>query len=110
MNQTKAHQELLKAILFKFGARRDMKIWANNTGATKTADGRFVRFGLVGSADILGLMKGGRFLAIEVKTGRAKQTPQQKKFEQMITDLGGLYILARSVEDVEKELRPYLSI
>lgn len=59
-----------------------------------------VRFGLVGSADIIGIAVGGRFLAIEVKTGDAVQSKQQKNFERMITDFFGVYILTKSVHHV----------
>lgn len=59
-----------------------------------------VRFGLVGSADIIGILKGGTFLAIEVKTGKARQSKQQLAFQKMITDFGGHYLVARSVDDV----------
>ncbi len=50
-----------------------------------------MHFGLVGSADLLGITSDGRFLAIEVKTGRAKQTPAQKAFQAMISRFGGRY-------------------
>ena len=66
---------------------------------------KLVKFGLQGSADIIGLMKPhGRFLAIEVKTEKGRQSESQKRFQRMIEDMGGLYILARSPEDVIKAL------
>lgn len=82
-----------------------MKLWKNTTGTAKIDD-RFVRFGHKGSADILGIMMGGRFLAIEVKTGRAVQTVEQQTYQRIVEMMGGLYVLARSVEDVAEALSP----
>ncbi len=76
-------------------------IWKNSTGVA-VADGRHVRYGLKGSPDIIGVIEGGIFLGIEVKTGSATQSPQQKKFQKRFEQLGGLYIVARSTEDIKK--------
>lgn len=79
--------------------------WRNNVGGLKDINGRIVRFGLKGSADIIGIISpNGKFLAIECKTEKGKQRPEQIAFEKMINKMGGIYILARSVEDVKKEL------
>ena len=72
--------------------------WSNATGAIKTED-RFLRYGLKGSADIIACID-GRFVAVEAKCGRDKQRPEQARFEAAITKAGGVYILARSVDDV----------
>lgn len=93
-------------ILLRFGARADLRMWNNPTGAVKVGD-RYIKYGLVGSADILGILKGGRFLAIEVKTATGRQSEPQKAFQRMIERFGGVYILARSAEDVERELRKH---
>lgn len=59
-------------------AVRGIMAWRNNSGATHTErkDGSrgFVRFGRVGSADILGVLPGGRFLAVECKAPRGYPT------------------------------------
>jgi hypothetical protein len=95
--------DIQREILLHFGADPRCRIWRNSTGATIN-QGRVIRFGLVGSADILGVLKGGRFLAIEVKTPQGQQSQQQKRFEAMVTSMGGLYVLARCVEDVERAI------
>jgi len=56
---------------------------------------------LPGSSDIIGIIKPGKFLAIEAKTGQSKQSDKQKNFEKMIISLGGIYILARDLADVD---------
>ena len=100
------HQRLVAQILLKFGSNHKLKIWKNATGTGKSHDGkRFIRYGLKGSADIIGIMEpNGKFIAIEVKTGNAKQSKQQKIFEQMVTKSGGIYIVARSVQCVSEAL------
>lgn len=78
--------------------------WPNETGKGRSLDGSFVSYGLKGSGDILGCLHGGRFVSIEVKTGRAYQRDSQIYFEKAITEIGGLYFVGRSVEQVIEEL------
>lgn len=78
---------------------RGIVAWRNNTGAVKTGD-RFIRYGAVGSPDIIGLLPNGRFLGVECKVGKRKQTPDQVAFGEAITNSGGVYIVARTVDDV----------
>jgi len=54
---------------------------------------------LKGSADISGILRGGKRIEIEVKTGRAVQQQNQKDFQRMIEMMGGYYYVARSVQD-----------
>jgi hypothetical protein len=77
--------------------------WPNNTGALKDATGRLVRYGLVGSPDILACIK-GRMVGIECKVGRDWQRHPQKQFAAALARADGIYILARSVEDVTARL------
>lgn len=102
-NKSAEHSKLVNEILLAFGSRRDLTLWKNASGAVKIGE-RFLRFGLKGSPDIIGIADGGRFVGIEVKTGTARQTPEQKLFEAMVFRRGGLYVLARSLDDVEKAL------
>jgi 4-aminobutyrate aminotransferase-like enzyme len=85
-----------------------MRLWRNNSGLlwAPGAGGtmRRVRASAEGAPDIIGLLRGGRFLGIECKTEEGRQDPAQKMFQKMIESMGGLYILARSVEDVKRQL------
>jgi hypothetical protein len=58
---------------------------------------------MAGVSDILGVMPDGtgRMLAVEVKTPKGRQSPDQILFQKRLERLGGVYILARSVADVE---------
>lgn len=100
-------QQILNSILRTFGTRSDMRIWRANTGAARFGN-QVVRFGIPGQADITGLLlPSGRRLEIEVKSHSGEQRPEQKDFEAMIKRFGGLYILARSVTDVEMALQEH---
>ena len=64
-----------------------------------------VRYGVPGQADLSGILKDGRRLEIETKSARGRQSQQQLAFERMITKFGGVYIVARSVEEALSRLR-----
>ena len=49
----------------------------------------------------------GRFIGIEAKTYDGVQSPIQKIRQRQIEESGGLYVLARSVEDVEDAVNKY---
>lgn len=90
--------------------RGPVRLWRNNTGALKDANGRLVRYGLcTGSSDLIGFttrtithdMVGQQvavFTAIEVKD-RGRATPQQLHFIDQVQQAGGLAGVARSVEE-----------
>lgn len=82
-------------------------LWRNNTGAYKVGN-RYVRFGLcVGSSDLIGLTRDGRFLAIEVKRGNKKPEPEQQKYIDFVNAKGGLafFINENNISDIEKYLK-----
>lgn len=78
--------------------------WRNNTGALQTKAGGFVRFGVVGSADIFALHC-GKFMAIECKAGKAKPTVAQLMWGQSVKECGGYWWVVYSAD----ELRSYLN-
>ena len=55
----------------------------------------------------LSALKDGITIYIEVKTSKGYQSDYQKQFQQDIESHGGVYILARSVEDVQ-DIEKYL--
>lgn len=72
--------------------------------ANRNGSPRMIKLAPPGTADIIGMLPGGRFLAVECKTRKGKQTPEQEEFEQRVLANGGVYVLARSSEDLEKAL------
>ena len=96
--------DILNQILHYLVSRTDLYCWRNQTGGAYASNRRFLRFGCPGSADILGIQRSGKFIAIEVKAALGRQSPGQKAWQRRIETLGGIYILARSVDDVIKQL------
>ena len=82
-----------------------MVAWAErmNSGAARIG-GRFVRFGWTGCPDVLGQMKDGRLLGVEVKAEKGKLRPEQTIFLERIRDAGGVAFVAKDCRDVLREL------
>jgi hypothetical protein len=76
--------------------------YRRNTGALETQLG-FVRFGLPGMADIGGILDSTAY-EIEIKTLKGIQSEAQKNWQRAVEKAGGVYILARSVDDCLKQV------
>ena len=110
MTEKEIQYEIRKAI----SQYPNIRLWRNNVGSMIDKKGQMVTFGLCpGSSDLIGLesivitpdMIGktmARFLAIEVKSEKGKASESQSKFLEMVRAMGGIGILARSVEDVHE--------
>lgn len=95
---TKLNNDILLAVGKRFP--RTVRLWRQNAGGVMVGN-QFVRFGLKGESDLQGLMApNGRFLAIEGKAGKDRMSPAQLTFKAMIEGFGGLFIEARSAEQV----------
>jgi hypothetical protein len=90
-------------ILRAFGTRPGLRLWRANCGVARMGE-RVIRFGIPGQADLTGILPDGRRLEIEVKSATGRQTPEQIAFEHMIERFNGIYILARSTNDVRQRL------
>ena len=79
-------------------------VWrVNNVPVSSIQNGRrvFRKFsGVRGVADIIGILPGGRLLAIACKSEKGKPSPEQVDFGNRINAEGGLWFIARSVQDV----------
>lgn len=98
------HNELVSQVLATLNLSRLGRFWSQPTGVAYR-DGRFVRYGFLGSADITGVLKGGYRVEIEVKTGKAKQQENQKIFEKNMKMWGAIYLVVRSVQDALDSLK-----
>ena len=90
------------------------RLFRNNTGTLKDANGRPVQFGLCkGSADLIGWrtvtvtpdMVGTQvavFLSIEVKTPTGRLRPEQQQWLDAVQAAGGIAGVARSVKDAQR--------
>ncbi|QEL14763.1 hypothetical protein [Limnoglobus roseus] len=74
------------------------KSYTDKVGHTKT---HHVSVGRKGSGDILACTPSGMWLEIECKNEDGKQSLDQIERQKHIEAMGGLYILARSIDDLE---------
>ena len=77
-----------------------------NSGVARMAEGgnaersRVVQFAFAGCADILGQLRDGRLLAVEVKREGEHPTPEQAAFLHTVLSHGGIAFVARNTDDV----------
>ena len=74
-----------------------------NSGAARIG-ARFVRFGFVGCPDVLGQLRDGRLLGVEVKAKDGRLRPEQAVCLERIRGAGGVGFVARDLRDVLREL------
>ena len=91
-NHSTAHSQLVTDCITYVSYRGAwvLKIWGNP----------FMRAGV---PDVLVCLR-GRFVAIECKTGKADLEIKQVEERERLVDAGALYILARSLDDLEDAL------
>ena len=102
-------EKLIENQILHYLFRRGIFAWKNQSVGIFDPVKRIYRknnnpFHIKGVSDILGVLPGGRLLAIEVKTEIGRASPEQKAYIAKINSLGGIAFVARSVYDVEKEL------
>ena len=97
--------QILKAVMALL--KRHPKVaqcWRQNSGTfqERNRDGsvRYIRANTAkGMSDIMGVLKDGRTLAIEVKSATGRMRPGQEEFLATIRQAGGVAGVCRSVED-----------
>ena len=94
-----------KSIILRYLERRGFFAWNNPSGAVCIAPDRWLHFGKKGSADIIGCLPGGRFLAVEVKAQDGRLAPEQSAFLETIRGLGGVAVIVRSFRAMSRTLR-----
>ena len=102
MSEAVLQQEIRLAL----GQRQDVMMFRINVGKFRPLDGgpRVIQSAPEGTPDLLGVITPGRAFAIEVKAQRGKQRQVQAAWQLAWERRGGIYILARSLEDVYKGL------
>lgn len=73
--------------------------WRNNTGGFRSKD-RVYHFGHVGSGDIFGVTREGKFFSIEVKRPGKMPTMDQAAWITRVKQSNGIAFVAYSVDDV----------
>jgi hypothetical protein len=95
----------VKSAILRYLERRGFYAWNNATGKIRIAPDRWISFGKKGSADILGCLPDGRFLAVEVKAPHGRLSPEQSEFLEKVRGLGGVAVVARSFRELDVALR-----
>jgi hypothetical protein len=79
--------------------------WAERMNSGCASIGaRFVRFGWPGAPDVVGQLRDGRFLGVEVKAKAGRLRPEQAIFLERINGAGGVGFVAHDLRDVMREL------
>lgn len=123
----RAERDVVEAVLQYLALRKDTVAWRNNVGAmtvpeTLTTKKRTIRFGFAGLPDIIGWCSEclnclllnlhgdcrqrriARPLFIECKSTTGRLRDRQSAFLELAQKAGCRAFVARSVEDVRKEL------
>jgi hypothetical protein len=104
MSEALAQFQVLQA----WGSHPRVRLTRQNTGKGYPPHSkRLVTFGTPGTADIVGILAPwGRLLMIEMKSATGKQRKAQQVMERVVTSMGGLYLVARSLAEVDAVLIP----
>lgn len=101
MNRSSAHHALVAQILALSVGRPDLILLEFKVGAAMSMSGAIFKYGTKGVSDIIGFRAPhAQFIAIEIKTGTGKLTKEQRAFKCAVERCGGIFIEARSIEDV----------
>ncbi len=83
---------------------RGIYAWRQNVSGIKRRDRAGREFwaapGLRGVADLIGVLPGGKFLAVETKTAAGKLSPEQAAFLDNIRAAGGVAVVIRSLDEL----------
>lgn len=102
-SEVRFRENLLKNQIMQYLRLKRIFAWRQNTGAFIMQDKgrkRFIRCGIAGLSDIIGILPGGKFLAIELKVPGGRLTKAQKNFLEMIRKNNGIAIVAFCLDDV----------
>ena len=100
-----AEADVLKAVLATLEMHPKVAWVARINSGMFHVEQRFIKAGFKGCSDILGMLKGGRMLAVECKSLKGKESADQAAFGARVAQDGGLYFVARSVDDVMEALK-----
>ena len=84
-----------------YSIKHKIYFFRSAAGHVVLESGRYFKTGKPGTPDIT-VCEGGRFIGIECKTAKGKQSALQKQAEAEIEASGGKYFLVRSLEDIKR--------
>ena len=96
-------KHIQKSIIDYLSYRKDLYFIRSGSGLIKTEKGKYFKSGKPGCPDVIVCYK-GRFIGLEIKTSKGKQSQIQKITESLIKECGGEYYIVKSLDDVLKIL------
>jgi len=87
--------DILHEILVAVTAVPGVLAHRNNSGLLYAPNGARVRASVPGAPDIIGCYR-GRWIGLEVKTPRGRQSAAQRNYQAAVERAGGVYALVRS--------------
>lgn len=98
-------KKLQDGLLLGIGSLPWCRVWRNNVGRARPLNSpkTVVHYGRKGMSDVFGLLRGGRFICIEVKSDTGTESPEQKSWGAMVQSMGAIYIVARLAKGTTNE-------
>jgi hypothetical protein len=105
---------IMREIRMRLGKIPEVVMFRNNVGTAEfvspQGDVMHVAYGLCpGSSDLIGMLKGGRFVALEVKRPGEQPTKSQQQFIALIRRMGGVADVVTSADEAERVVRAALA-
>lgn len=107
------HQNLIKK--FKLAAQAefpDMRFFDQHVGTFYTKQGRPIRIGTKGMPDVFALYPHNNnliYISLEFKTGSARQSLDQVRWQKLVTSMNGIYLVVRDTETAIEKLTSLLN-
>lgn len=100
----KHETEVLRLIMIRV-SEMGHRCWRNNRGLFYTREGVPVICGLAnGSGDLIGITSTGRLISIEVKSASGRLRSEQRQWMDMVNNMGGIGICARTPDEAEEKI------
>jgi len=101
MTETALIRQILEYCNYK-----NLLFYRTQSGAIRTERGGLFKAGTPGCPDLTGCVD-GRFVGVECKVGKNKQSDLQKRFEKLILEARGEYWLVYSLDEFIEKLKIY---
>ena len=102
------HRGCLAYRVNNMGVYREGEKYIDVMGNERRAEGKWTKGGgRKGTPDVHCCIR-GKYVVIEVKYGKDSQSDEQKDFERDVTEAGGVYLIAKNLDQIVSEIRKFL--
>lgn len=99
-NHTAQHKLIVNEIRKRLGREQDFTLWENSKVQIVKGEPRAMPGLTTGASDLLGILAPhGRLVALEVKTGKAVATEEQRMFMDLVRSRGGFACIVHTPEE-----------